>query len=105
MSDAGCLTRRIGGEPGGSTQRPCGTHGMTAEDTGLHHRPLTGRPRAGGGNGVAGALILYPRYLDPRHGLPCTAEQFIEGFGGVGVHAGWLVRLRRWQGRFKRLLG
>ena len=54
---------------------------------------------------VAGALILYPRYLDPRHGLPCTPEQFIEGLEGVGVHAGWLVRLRRWQGRVRRLLG
>ena len=54
---------------------------------------------------VAGALILYPRYLDPRHGLPCTPEQFITGLGGVGVHAGWLVRLRRWQGRLRRLLG
>jgi capsular polysaccharide export protein len=54
---------------------------------------------------VAGALILYPRYLDPRHGLPCTPERFINGFGGVGVHAGWLVRLRRWQGRFRRWLG
>ena len=54
---------------------------------------------------VAGALILYPRYLDPRHGLPCTPEQFINGLGGVGVHAGWLVRLRRWQGRLRRLLG
>ena len=74
VSDAGCLARRIGGEPGGSTQRPCGTHGMTAEDTGLHHRPLTGRPRAGGGNGVAGALIL-------------GADGFEEGqgvFGAVG---------------------
>lgn len=54
---------------------------------------------------VAGALILYPRYLDPRHGLPCTAEQFIDGFGGVGVNGGWLVRLRRWQGRLRRLFG
>lgn len=54
---------------------------------------------------VAGALILYPRYLDPRDGLPCTAEQFIEGLGGVGVNAGWLVRVRRWQGRLRRLFG
>lgn len=54
---------------------------------------------------VAGTLILYPRYLDPRTNLPCTPEQFINGFGGVGVHAGWLVRLRRWQGRVMRLVG
>lgn len=54
---------------------------------------------------VAGALILYPRYLDPVTGLPCTPERFINGLGGIGGHAGWLVRLRRWQGRFKRLLG
>ena len=52
---------------------------------------------------VAGALILYPRYLDPQHGLPCTAERFIDGFGGVGVDEGWLVRLRRWQGRLRQL--
>ena len=54
---------------------------------------------------VAGALILYPRYLDPRHGLPCTPEQFINGLGRGVVDAGWLVRLRRWQGRLRRLLG
>jgi capsular polysaccharide export protein len=54
---------------------------------------------------VAGALILYPRYLDPEHHLPCTPEQFIDGLRGVGVHAGWLVRLRRWQGRVRRILG
>lgn len=54
---------------------------------------------------VAGALIIYPRYLDPRHGLPCTPEQFISGLGGSVVHASWLVRLRRWQGRLRRLLG
>ncbi|WP_174290848.1 capsular polysaccharide export protein, LipB/KpsS family [Sphingomonas bacterium] len=54
---------------------------------------------------VAVALILYPRYLDARTGLPCTPEQFTEGFGGVGVHGGWLVRLRRWQGRVRRLFG
>ena len=54
---------------------------------------------------LAGTLILYPRYLDPRHGLPCTPEQFISGLGGVGVDAGWLVRLRRWQGRLRRFLG
>lgn len=54
---------------------------------------------------VAAALILYPRYLDARTGLPCTPEQFIEGFGGGRVHGGWLVRLRRWQGRVRRLFG
>ena len=54
---------------------------------------------------VAGALILYPRYLDPKRGLPCSPEAFIGGMEGVGVHGGWLVRLRRWQGRVRRLLG
>ena len=54
---------------------------------------------------VAAALILYPRYLDAGTGLPCTPEQFIDGLGGVGVHGGWLVRLRRWQGRVRRLFG
>lgn len=54
---------------------------------------------------VAGALILYPRYLDPQHGLPCTPEQFIEQIGHVSGDAGWLVRVRRWQGQYRRLLG
>jgi capsular polysaccharide export protein len=54
---------------------------------------------------VAGALILYPRYLDPLHGLPCTPERFISELGGERGHGGWLVRLRRWQGRLRRLAG
>lgn len=54
---------------------------------------------------IAGALILYPRYLDARTGLPCTPEQFINGLEGVVYHAGWMVRLRRWQGKLKRTFG
>lgn len=53
---------------------------------------------------VAGALILYPRYLDPKRGLPCTPEAFIGGLEGGGVNASWLVRARRWQGRLRALL-
>ena len=51
---------------------------------------------------VAGALILYPRYLDPEHGLPCTPEAFIRGMKRKGSRANWLVRIRRWQGRLRR---
>jgi len=48
---------------------------------------------------TAGALILYPRYLDPVTGLPCPPEilvdRLVSGAGGGGL----LPRLRRWQGR------
>ncbi len=53
---------------------------------------------------VAGVLILYPRYLDPRHGLPCPAEVFITGIASTPGRPTWLTRLRRTQGRVMRLL-
>ena len=54
---------------------------------------------------VAATLIAYPRYLHPEHGLPCSPEAFIEGMKGRRSRASWLVRVRRGQGRLRRLLG
>lgn len=54
---------------------------------------------------VAGALILYPRYLHPDHGLPCTPEEFIQGMKATTSRTSWLVRARRLQGRARRALG
>lgn len=51
---------------------------------------------------VAGALIVYPRYLDPRTGLPCTVEAFIDGVANVARRTGALIRMRQWQGRMRR---
>lgn len=68
-------------------------------------RDLAGQP---GGRGrrlplealVAGALILYPRYLDPVTRLPCTAELLVERLAAsAGRSSSPLVRLRRMQGR------
>ena len=53
---------------------------------------------------VAGVLILYPRYLDPRHGLPCPPEVFITSIVSTLGRPTWLTRLRRAQGRAMRLL-
>ena len=53
---------------------------------------------------VAGTLIVYPRYLDPRHRLPCSPEAFIDGLE-IGVrNASWLVRARWLQGRLRKSL-
>ena len=54
---------------------------------------------------VAATLLVYPRYLDPVTGLPCPAEVLVERltssqFGREGM----LVRLRRLQGRWKRVV-
>lgn len=54
---------------------------------------------------VAAALLLYPRYLDPQTGLPCTADILVKRLAeGRVPPTGWLVRLRRMQGRL-HLLG
>ena len=53
---------------------------------------------------VAATLLLYPRYLDPVTGLPCPAEVVVDRLAGPSLRAGPLVRLRRWQGRWKRRL-
>jgi len=54
---------------------------------------------------VAGALILYPRYLDPVTELPCEVEQLVQRFLSQPVPRETLVtRLRAWQGRVARTL-
>lgn len=55
---------------------------------------------------VAATLLLYPRYLDPVTGLPCTAEILVRRLAdGSGTgHDRPLVSLRRWQGAMKRRL-
>ena len=55
---------------------------------------------------VAAALILYPRYLDPKTGLPCPAEILIARLAEkvpVGGSSA-LIWLRRLQGRLRRKL-
>ena len=54
---------------------------------------------------VAGALILYPRYLDPVTGLPCPVELFVERMIDRSPAPNWLSRLRVIQGRLRRLVG
>jgi capsular polysaccharide export protein len=54
---------------------------------------------------VAGALILYPRYLDPLTRLPCGPEVIIERLERPELwRAGALVRARRLQGALARRL-
>jgi capsular polysaccharide export protein len=54
---------------------------------------------------VAAVLLVYPRYLDPVSGLPCTAEVLVERLaGGYDPAPGLLVSLRRLQGFVKRQL-
>ena len=52
---------------------------------------------------VAATLLIYPRYLDPVSGLPCPAEVVVERLtNGAADGAGWVVGLRRLQGRLTR---
>jgi capsular polysaccharide export protein len=53
---------------------------------------------------VAAVLLLYPRYLDPETGLPCPPEVLIQRLTSAAGSRrdGWLVKLRRLQGRAKR---
>lgn len=53
---------------------------------------------------VAATLLQYPRYLDPLTGLPCPAETLVSRIaaGGVPQGRGILVRLRQFQGQWKR---
>jgi capsular polysaccharide export protein len=52
---------------------------------------------------VAGALILYPRYLDPVTRLPCKPELVIERLASPELwRPGLLVAARRLQGSFVR---
>lgn len=51
---------------------------------------------------VAAALVVYPRYLDPVSGLPCTAEVVVERLSnGEAREDGMIVGVRRLQGRLK----
>jgi capsular polysaccharide export protein len=58
---------------------------------------------------VAAALLLYPRYLDPETGLPCSAEVLAQRLATGTVElrspARAVVALRRSLGQIKRLLG
>ncbi|AOY97554.1 hypothetical protein BKK79_37075 (plasmid) [Cupriavidus sp. USMAA2-4] len=52
---------------------------------------------------VAGALLLYPRYLDPHTGLPCPPEVLVQRLAQQRrAAAGALTRLRRLQGQLRR---
>ncbi|MEH3106016.1 MAG: beta-3-deoxy-D-manno-oct-2-ulosonic acid transferase [Sphingomonas fennica] len=52
---------------------------------------------------VAGALILYPRYLDPAGGLPCPVETYMDNLPAAAARpVPPLVRLRRLQGILRR---
>jgi len=55
---------------------------------------------------VAGALLLYPRYLDPVTRLPCPPEILVRRLSSNGGREdeGLVVRLRRLQGRCKRTM-
>ena len=47
---------------------------------------------------VAGALIAYPRYVDPVSGVPCSAEEavgLLAAWRARPPEAGWRRRLRR----------
>lgn len=58
---------------------------------------------------VAAALLLYPRYLDPVTGLPCSAEVLVERLAGsaqpIGIMQSALVGVRRLHGRARAGLG
>lgn len=54
---------------------------------------------------VAATLLLYPRYLDPVTGLPCPAEIVVARLSVTeDRHAGFIVGMRRLQGRLMRRL-
>jgi len=55
---------------------------------------------------VAGALILYPLYLDPVTERPCEPELLLQRFAdGWTPRRTWLIRLRQLEGRIARMLG
>ena len=54
---------------------------------------------------VAGALILYPRYLDPVTRLPCGPELMVDRMAhGSTPPMTWLIRLRVLQGKLRRFM-
>ena len=53
---------------------------------------------------AAGALILYPRYLDPQSGQACSPEALVERLAeGQGPPPSLLPAVRRMQGQVRRL--
>lgn len=51
---------------------------------------------------VAGALLLYPRYVDPVTRLPCPAEVVVRRMAaGEARVTSPLIHLREWQGRLR----
>ncbi|BAV65845.1 capsular polysaccharide export protein [Sphingobium cloacae] len=54
---------------------------------------------------VAGALILYPHYVDPVTRLPCGPEIMVDRLAdGSTPSVSWLIRLRVLQGKLRRLM-
>ncbi|GAN97280.1 capsule polysaccharide export protein [Komagataeibacter europaeus NBRC 3261] len=54
---------------------------------------------------VAGALILYPRYVDPLTLIPCEVETVIERFGDMRAwRPTMLMRIKAMQGRMKAMM-
>jgi len=53
---------------------------------------------------VAGALILYPLYLDPKTRLPCPPEVLVDRLTEAPPPPGVLARLRALQGRLAKSL-
>lgn len=54
---------------------------------------------------VAGALLLFPHYVDPVTGMPCPAEVVLDRMADPAVwRPGMLTRLRMAQGRVKAAL-
>jgi len=54
---------------------------------------------------VAGALILYPRYLDPMTHLWCGPEVMIDRLASGAIPPlNWLIRMRMLQGKLRRFM-
>lgn len=57
---------------------------------------------------VAAALLLYPRYLDPETGLPCSAEVLVDRLGSAAPSldraARTVIAVRRATGRLTKVL-
>ena len=54
---------------------------------------------------VAATLLIYPRYIDPVSGLPCPAEIIVSRLSTYeDSNQGFIVGIRRLQGRVKRRL-
>lgn len=53
---------------------------------------------------VAGALVLYPLYLDPGTGLPCPVERLVTCLAGAGPRPSLVNRLRHLEGAVRGAL-